>query len=69
MLDNNSLIVLAYLKNHFKTSDKPITALEITINGLNYNDIDKAIENLLDNGHINLTAKDYIQPQIESVND
>lgn len=69
MLDNNSLIVLAYLKNHFKESDKPISALDINIGGLSYNDIYVAIETLDNDGHINLTPKDYIQPQVESVND
>ncbi|MEG1256660.1 hypothetical protein [Clostridium sp.] len=69
MLDNNSLIILAYLKNHFQTSDKPVTALDININGLNLNDIDKAIEILDNNGRINLTERNYIRPSVESVND
>lgn len=69
MLDNKALIVLAYLKNHFKESNKPITALDININGLNYNDIDEAIETLSNNGHIRLTQKNYIHQSVESVND
>ena len=66
MLDNKALIVLAYLKNHFKESNKPITALDI--NGLNYNDIEQAIEPLSNNGHIRLTQKNYIHQSVESVN-
>lgn len=69
MLDNKSLAVLAYLKNHFAKSDKPLTALEIHINGLSHDDVTKAIETLDNNGHINLTPKDYIHPSVESVND
>lgn len=69
MLDNKSLVVLAYLKNYFKTNSNPITALEIKIKGLNIADIDEAIKTLDDNGYINLTEKQYIQPSVESVND
>lgn len=68
MLDNKSLIVLAYLKNYFKTNTKPITALEINIKELTFNDIEKAIETLVDRGYITLTEKAYLHPSIESVN-
>lgn len=69
MLDTKSLIVLAYLKNYFKESNKPITSVEITIDGLNHNDIDDAIEILANNCYINLTEKNYIHPVVISIND
>ena len=67
MLDNNSLIVLAFLKNHFETSDKPISLPEIIIEGLSYEDISKAIDYLNNNGYLNINNK-YVGDPIESIN-
>lgn len=67
MLDKNSLIVLAYLKNHFTSSDNPVCIADILSTGLSTDDIIKAIDILEDNGHININHK-YQSNPIESIN-
>lgn len=67
MLDKKSLIVLTYLKNHFKSSDDIIHPIEININGLSFEDIYNAIETLDKHGYINMNTK-YVGSGVESVN-
>lgn len=66
MLDNKSLVVLAYLKNHFATSDELISAQQISIDGLSYSDINKCLEKLEAEGRISVNHK-YVTKPVESV--
>ncbi|MBZ9608642.1 hypothetical protein G9F73_012565 [Clostridium estertheticum] len=68
MLDNNSLIVLAYLKNHFAKSDKMITALDLNIPDLSTNDIETILETLDSKSLINVTDKNYIRICVTGMN-
>jgi hypothetical protein len=67
MLDNKSLAVLTYLKNHFTKSDKPIAAVDMRIDGLNLDDIFKSIDILEQNGDINVNTT-YVALIVDSIN-
>lgn len=68
MLDDKSLIVLTYLKNHFKSNDTPLDADKIHINGMSILDIEEAFHNLEANGKVEL-IEGYIHPIVENVID
>lgn len=68
MLDNKSLIVLTYLKNHFKNSESSIDADKIHIDGMSMPDIEEAFLVLYNNGYIELNTK-YVHPIVEKIFD
>jgi len=68
LLDDNSLIVLAHLKNHFAKSDKIITALDLNIPGLNPIDIETILETLDNRGLINVPDRNYIRICVTGIN-
>lgn len=67
MLDDKSLTVFAYLKNHFATSDKIVERVDILSTGLSIEDISQSIKILENNGYINVNH-DYVSEPIESIN-
>ena len=67
MLDNKSLIVLAYLKNHFSKNSTYIERIDLLSIGLSSKDIDNSIAVLESKGCINVNHK-YVSKPIESIN-
>lgn len=66
MLDSKSLLVLNYLKNHFKNSSEPIIDMDISIIGLGPTDISKAIYDLNKAGYIDIDKS--IHPSVLKLN-
>lgn len=60
MLDNNSLVVFSYLRNHFSKSDKSLQFPEINIQELSFKDIEESFKTLLNHGKITTTDTDYL---------
>ena len=67
MLDDKSLKVLGYLKNHFAKSDKDVPYVDILQTGLSLNEIENSVQILSDGGYINVEDK-YIHPSVTSLN-
>lgn len=67
MLDKNTLIVLEDIKNHFSKNTESLTPIDLLSTGLTYEDIDKSLHILENDGYININHK-YIQPIIEGIN-
>lgn len=68
MLDNNCLLVLAHLKNHFSNSTKSITALDLNIPELSPNDVETTLETLVNKNLINVTDENYIRICVTGIN-
>jgi len=60
MLDNKSLLVLTYLKNHFAQSGQAVQSVEIIIEGLSPLDIEESFRILDDKGLITSDDKRYL---------
>lgn len=67
MLDKNTLIVLAYIKNHFSKTDEYLERIDLLSTGLSDKDINKSIDILENNAYINVNHK-YISAPIEEIN-
>lgn len=66
MLNRNSIIVLAYLKNYFKQNKKPVTIFDLNVENLSLAEIEKAFEELSQNKFIKLNNQ-YIYPCVEGI--
>ena len=66
MLNRNSIIVLAYLKNYFKQNKKPVTIFDLNIENLSLAEIEKAFEELSQNKFIKLNNQ-YIYLYVKKV--